>query len=200
MKIFGIPVATTIDPEVVKKENTQTIVQEILKPENTQTIVQEVLKPENTQVIVEQVMEEMPGNLEVTLNLATMKATHNSIQIIEHLAAGGTVVLKLSHGAYVNLFGIYDTTVLFRGFDATNGQTELVTFGIYDDASASRTVTVISDHSTGGKLTEIDFSNFENGSYTETIDGEVITHSVTFDEQGRPTAIDDGTAIVWGSA
>jgi hypothetical protein len=186
MKIFGIPVATTIDPKVVNKENIQNIVQEILKKENITSIV-------------EKVTEEMPGNMEVTLDLATMKATHSSTQIIEHLDADGTVVLKLSHGAYVNLFGIYDTTVLFRGFDATNGQTELVTFGIFDDASASRTVTVIAGNSTGGVLSNIDFSKLENGSYTETIDGEVITHEVTFDEQDRPTAI-DGCTIVWGSA
>lgn len=186
MKIFGIPVATTIDPKVVNKENIQNIVQEILKKENITSIV-------------EKVTEEMPGNMEVTLDLATMKATHSSTQIIEHLDADGTVVLKLSHGAYVNLFGIYDTTVLFRGFDATNGQTELVTFGIFDDASASRTVTVIAGNSTGGAVSNIDFSKFENGSYTETIDGEVITHEVTFDEQGRPTAI-DGCAIVWGAS
>ena len=48
-------------------------------------------------------------------------------------------------------------------------------------------------------VTQIDFSNFENGSFTETINGEVITHSVTFDSQGRPVKIDD-TTIVWGDS
>lgn len=43
----------------------------------------------------------------------------------------------------------------------------------------------------------IDFSNFQNGSFTETVDGEVITHTVTFDESGRPVKIDDVT-IAWG--
>ena len=185
--------------EILKPEHTQTIVQEVLKPENTQTIVQEILKEENITSIVEKVTEEMPGDMKVTLDLVTMKASNSSTKIIEHLNAGGTVVLKLSNGAYVNLFGIYDNIVFFRGFDATEGQTELVTFSIFDDASAARTVTVIASDSTGGVVTNIDFSNFDGGSYTETIDGEVITHEVTFDEQGRPTAI-DGASIVWGSA
>lgn len=43
----------------------------------------------------------------------------------------------------------------------------------------------------GGTLTDLDFSNFLNGSFTETIDGEVITHSVTFDSSGRPITIDN---------
>lgn len=51
----------------------------------------------------------------------------------------------------------------------------------------------------GAAPTQIDFSNFENGSYTETINGEVITHAVTFDDNGRPISI-DGCAIVWGDS
>lgn len=51
----------------------------------------------------------------------------------------------------------------------------------------------------GGEVTQIDFSNFENGSFTETVDGKVITHTVTFDSQGRVIAI-DGAEIVWGDA
>jgi hypothetical protein len=48
-------------------------------------------------------------------------------------------------------------------------------------------------------VTQIDFSNFDNGRFTETINGEVITHNVTFDSLGRPSAI-DGTVIVWGDS
>ena len=51
---------------------------------------------------------------------------------------------------------------------------------------------------TGGVVSQIDFTNFEQGSYTEIVNGETITHLVTFDGQGRPIAI-DGVAIVWGS-
>ena len=48
-------------------------------------------------------------------------------------------------------------------------------------------------------VSEIDFSNFDNGSFTETINGEVINHSVTFDSHGRPSMI-DATRIVWGDS
>lgn len=45
-------------------------------------------------------------------------------------------------------------------------------------------------------VTAMDFSNFENGSFTETVDGSAVSHSVTFDDMGRPTKIDD-IAITW---
>lgn len=51
--------------------------------------------------------------------------------------------------------------------------------------------------SVAGTLTAIDFTNFENGSFTEVVDGETITHSVTFDDSGNPISI-DGVTITWG--
>lgn len=48
-------------------------------------------------------------------------------------------------------------------------------------------------------LTAIDLTNFESGTFTETVDGSVISHTVTFDASGRPTAIDD-VVITWGDA
>lgn len=48
-------------------------------------------------------------------------------------------------------------------------------------------------------VSSIDFSNFDNGSFTETVDGEVITHTVEFDESGRPVKIDN-TSIMWGDS
>ena len=48
-------------------------------------------------------------------------------------------------------------------------------------------------------VTNIDFSNFANGSFEETVNGEVISHTVTFDEAGRPASI-DGVTITWGDA
>lgn len=43
----------------------------------------------------------------------------------------------------------------------------------------------------------IDLSNFENGSFVETVDGSDVSHAVTFDEQGRPSQIGD-IVITWG--
>lgn len=45
-------------------------------------------------------------------------------------------------------------------------------------------------------VSAVDFSNFESGSFAETINGETITHTVSFDNSGRPTSI-DGVAINW---
>lgn len=45
-------------------------------------------------------------------------------------------------------------------------------------------------------VTAMNFSNFENGSFTETVDGSAVSHSVTFDDMGRPTKIDD-IAVTW---
>lgn len=46
-------------------------------------------------------------------------------------------------------------------------------------------------------VTAINFSNFESGSFTETVDGSSVNHSVLFDSEGRPTKIDD-IVIAWG--
>lgn len=48
-----------------------------------------------------------------------------------------------------------------------------------------------------GTVTEIDFTNFENGSFTEVVDGVTITHTTEFDENGNLVAI-DGVAIELG--
>lgn len=47
------------------------------------------------------------------------------------------------------------------------------------------------------KVSAVDFSNFENGSFAETVDGEAVTHSVVFNSSGRPVLIDN-IAITWG--
>lgn len=48
-----------------------------------------------------------------------------------------------------------------------------------------------------GVLTDINLSNFENGTWTTTVDGVVVSHSVSFDDAGRPIAL-DGVTITWG--
>ena len=45
----------------------------------------------------------------------------------------------------------------------------------------------------------IDFSGLESGTFTETLGGEQISHAVTYDADGRPTAIDNIT-ITWGDS
>ena len=52
------------------------------------------------------------------------------------------------------------------------------------------------------KPTALDFSNWDGGSFSETVDGDVSgTYQVTFDSDGKPIAITDGfghkTTIIW---
>lgn len=197
----------TIVQEIIREENIGTIVQEIIKSEHIQDIVQEVLKPENTTAIVEQVKEEIPGHLMVTNDWATSKASHSASEINAHLDRGGSVSFRVSQYQnstdvmfYVPVFMRTPTFIWFFQYevyeDSVTGTIHVV------DAEKNYTYETFSftpGGGSGGELTGIDFSNFEKGSYTETIDGEVITHEVTVDEQGRPTAI-DGCAIVWGAS
>lgn len=189
----------TIVQEIIKSEHIQDIVQEVLKPENTQTIVQEILKPENTQVIVEQVKEEIPGHLEVTVDDSGM-ASHSASEINAHIDAGGSVILNFrgyGNPSYAQLWFRHNGGVMFCTTDVTENSVSQSIYVVDDEKNCTEEYS--SFEVPGNKVTQIDFSNFENCSYTETIDGEVITHEVTFDEQGRPTAI-DGASIVWGSA
>lgn len=50
--------------------------------------------------------------------------------------------------------------------------------------------------SSGGAVTSIDYSGIYDGSFTETVDGEEVSHSVTFDESGRPATV-DGVTLQW---
>jgi hypothetical protein len=48
--------------------------------------------------------------------------------------------------------------------------------------------------------TAVDFSNWSNGTWEETLsDGSKVTHTVTFDDSGRPATI-DGASITWGDS
>ena len=51
----------------------------------------------------------------------------------------------------------------------------------------------------GGTVSAIDFSNFENGSFTEVVDGVTVTHTTEFDENGNLVAI-DGVSINLGDS
>lgn len=52
------------------------------------------------------------------------------------------------------------------------------------------------------KPTALDFSNWDSGAFTETVDGDVLeTYQVTFDSAGNPVSITDSvghkTTITW---
>lgn len=47
--------------------------------------------------------------------------------------------------------------------------------------------------------TSVDFTNWSSGTWEETLsDGSTVTHTVTFDDSGRPATI-DGASITWGA-
>lgn len=86
-----------------------------------------------------------------------------------------------------------DTDEFTLGYVTSNGQTVKVSMGNdgYLDFVGQR------------KPLKLDFSNFDNGSWVENLDGIVddIVYRVSFDSQGRPTLITDEvgheTQIVW---
>lgn len=62
-----------------------------------------------------------------------------------------------------------------------------------DEASG----TTITFYANQNKLSNFDFSNLKNGSFTETIEGKQIKHTITFDVTGKPATL-DGVDIEWG--
>lgn len=142
------------------------------------------------------------GLIVVTLNEDETEASHSSTEIMEHIAKGGFAVLEVGSPvkAYAYPYYWHDSFVWFSLIEVVTGVTQTI-YAIFDDKHCT-IETMTPDYGEGGsvgEVSQIDLSNFENGSYTEKVNGNVITHTVTFDEQGRPTAIDD-VAIVWGSA
>lgn len=80
-----------------------------------------------------------------------------------------------------------------RGGVPASGWTSNMYLGTDENGNV---VTKEAPEGTGVTVTVIDLSNFENGTWTETVDGEIITHTVTFDASGRPITMDD-IAIRW---
>lgn len=71
-----------------------------------------------------------------------------------------------------------------------------------DKSSLVAALNEVAEAANGGTretVTAIDFSNFASGSFTETVNGEEVNHTVTFDTDGRPVTI-DGVSITWGDA
>lgn len=175
----------TIVQEIVKPGNVETIIQEITKPEHTQTIVQEVLKPENTQVIVDKVLEEIPKHMEVEIDSKNLTANRSSAEIIQHLDSDGSVIAKLSHGAYGTLHGVVNDTVLFRELSYEDAQTKLVTFAIWADGSVTRNEVAVGGGGTDGKT-------FSNIKVTEHADGSVTMYNTFTDGTDETIAIGAG--------
>lgn len=82
-----------------------------------------------------------------------------------------------------------------KGDPGKDGYTPIKGVDYYTEAEKEEVVAEVV--STMLPVRAINFTDFEIGSFTETVNGEVVNHSVTFDTNGRPTAI-DGVTITWG--
>ena len=212
----------TIVQEILKENNLETIIQEILKDGNIDQIVQEVLKPEHTEEIVDQVLEQMPGHLVVTVD-SNDNASHSSTEIIAHTKKGGSVEMELTSGNikyHAQLMYIMGGSAIFTDVLTNSNDVTQNFYGVDENKQVTISQNIFRGGGGAGAteeqlaqiqqnaddiaemkqpVSQIDFSNFDNGSFTETINEEVTTHLVTFDSQGRPAMIDD-TRIVWGDS
>lgn len=142
----------------------------------------------------------------VTLDENEEYASHSASEINEHINNGGIAVLELGSPMTVFAYPHYRSAgadqvpiAVFSLIEVITDVTQtLYTIGDDKSCAISEETPNYGTGDSGGEVSLIDFSNFENGSFTETVDGEEITHTVTFDDQGRVTAIDNAT-IVWGS-
>ena len=141
----------------------------------------------------------------VTLDENGEYASHSASEILAHISGGGSAVLEIGRPVSIYAYPhcMHNSAIMFALLEVTDGVTQTL-YVINDDKSCNISK-MTPDYgesgtgNTGGEVSQIDFSNFENGIFTETVDGEVIPHTVTFDDQGRPSAI-DGATIVWGSS
>ena len=172
-KIIGVTVGTPTSPAKIEKE---------LKPVKT---VNGKEPDENGNVEVEGAGGSgTPG-----------KDGFSPIAKVTQTASGATISVTDANGT--------TTATVTNGKDGADGKTPVKGQDYFTEADKQEIVEEVLEQIPEGGTAElptvsaIDFSNFENGSFTETVDGETITHDVTFDDAGRPVSIDDVT-ITWG--
>lgn len=119
-------------------------------------------------------------------------------------------VTETDSGAVITITdaeGTTTATVLHGhdGIDGTAGKTPKKGEDYYTEAEKQEIIEeVLGQIPEGGggaaerpTVSEIDLSNFENGSFSEVVNGRTITHAVTFDAYGRSIEF-DGVTIKWG--
>lgn len=84
--------------------------------------------------------------------------------------------------------------VNIHGRDGEDGYTPVKGTDYYTEEEKEELVEEIAENSFGIKTASIDFSNWGNGSFVETLsDGTTVTHTITSDTNGVITQIDDMT-------
>lgn len=84
------------------------------------------------------------------------------------------------------------------GKDGEPGYTPVKGVDYYTEAEKAEMAQDVKEAVERSTVTAVDFSNFENGSFSETADGKTLTYAVTFDTAGRPVSV-GGVAITWGA-
>lgn len=84
------------------------------------------------------------------------------------------------------------TAVNIRGRDGEDGYTPVKGTDYFTEEEKEEIVEEIAENSFGITTTAVDFSNWGNGSFVETLsDGTQVTHTITSDANGVITQIDD---------
>ena len=133
-------------------------------------------------------IQELPGNdamAQEALEAAQAAKTiaENTQNYVDSLSIVQTV-----NGVAADEFGNVNVEVSETVLKETIENSSEVTELIVQETLAAMPVT-----------TALDFTNLENGSFTETVDGETVTHTVIYDTEGRPSRIDN-ILIGWGGA
>lgn len=191
--------------EAFKNENfVNNFVEELLKEESVvNSFVEQVVKNGD---VINKFVEEVVRNESFVNSFVEHIAKDESVinSFVEEIAKNDTVVNQFLEEV------LRDETVI-NNFVEETVKNETVINRFVEEIAKNETVInsiveeILKKEDIGQQIAEalpkveaIDFSNFENGSFTETSGGKTITHIVRFDSEGRPAMIDD-ILITWGA-
>lgn len=214
-------VNTEVMQEVVKEESVTVITNEVLKQMNSMLAGKWVMNNVDNASPGEYI-QEVNFTSKVSLyqlDDGSLGTIGNKNQLVStHEVMCSEIELKFNEAMPVIIYTVESTDETLQAFIDQNGSNRLMVFSMFlttkmwshsdskivdfgqaqnVSAEFKEVFEVIATQKTEGTVTNIDFSNFDKGSFTEVVDGKEITHSVTFDDSGNPTKI-DGVTIVWG--
>ena len=214
-------VKSEVMQEVVKEESVTVITNEVLKQMNSMLAGKWVLGNVGNASPGEYI-QEVNFTSKVSLYQlgdGSLGTIGNKDQLVStHEVSCSEIELKFNEAMPVIIYTVESTDETLQAFIDQNGSNRLMVFSMFlttkmwshsdskivdfgqaqlVDAEFKEVFEVIANEEAEGTVTKIDFRNFENGSFTEVVDGETVTHSVTFDDSGNSVKI-DGVTIVWG--
>ena len=177
--------------EITKNETiTSTFVEKLLKDESViNKFVEEVFRSES---FVNNFVEELLKDESVVNNIVEELAKNETVinSFVEEIVRNDSVINKFVEEV------LKDESVINTLLEELVKNETVINSFIEEVLKNENIAQQIADAMP--KVTAIDFSNFENGSFTETVGGETVTHTVAFDSEGRPVLI-DAVTITWGA-